>query len=193
MALSKSQRLNLLFEDGELPPVPDQSKPHIADEAFTPKPQPHHDTDNVAKSPSTEENGAETNAAIHSLNASVPVPVSSEDEDDEYISAFVQKMKPVQEITSSKRKNKRKGRNSRILDETMKTGEKHAATSVLSGGDVSKSFHTPSSHHEVSTGQFCPLIAASRYPYKFVHRDSSDRVAKKFFDEGKFWALEWNM
>ncbi|RHZ66857.1 uncharacterized protein CDV56_101898 [Aspergillus thermomutatus] len=42
-------------------------------------------------------------------------------------------------------------------------------------------------------GFFCPLIAMSRYPYKFVPKELSQTVASRFFDGGKFWQRVWDI
>lgn len=43
------------------------------------------------------------------------------------------------------------------------------------------------------SSSFCPLIAVSRFPYRFIHGDPSQLVARAFFDGGKFWERRWNM
>ena len=43
------------------------------------------------------------------------------------------------------------------------------------------------------SGSFCPLIAVSRYPYRFIHGELSQRVSSKFFDQGKFWKRSWDL
>lgn len=40
---------------------------------------------------------------------------------------------------------------------------------------------------------FCPIVAASRYPYKCIRGDLSQSVATQFFDKGKFWTREWDL
>jgi hypothetical protein len=42
-------------------------------------------------------------------------------------------------------------------------------------------------------GFFCPLMAMSRYPYKFVRKELSQTVASRFFDRGKFWQRVWDL
>ncbi|GFF83166.1 uncharacterized nucleolar protein C2C4.08 [Aspergillus udagawae] len=52
------------------------------------------------------------------------------------------------------------------------------------------------SQEEPSTpldGFFCPLMAMSRYPYKFVRKELSQTVASQFFDGGKFWQRVWDL
>lgn len=38
---------------------------------------------------------------------------------------------------------------------------------------------------------FCPIVAFSRFPYKYIHGPDRDVIAKQFFDGGKFWARSW--
>ncbi|KAK2757103.1 hypothetical protein FQN54_005072 [Arachnomyces sp. PD_36] len=40
---------------------------------------------------------------------------------------------------------------------------------------------------------FCPAIPLSRFPYKYVSRELSDSIAKRFFDGGKFWNRSWEL
>ncbi|OJJ51670.1 hypothetical protein ASPZODRAFT_447596 [Penicilliopsis zonata CBS 506.65] len=40
---------------------------------------------------------------------------------------------------------------------------------------------------------FSPLLAVSRFPYKYIRGDLSQAVAKKFFDGGKFWTRGWDL
>jgi hypothetical protein len=42
-------------------------------------------------------------------------------------------------------------------------------------------------------GFFCPLMAMSRYPYRFAPKELSQTVASQFFDGGKFWQRVWDM
>ena len=40
---------------------------------------------------------------------------------------------------------------------------------------------------------FCPVVAVSRYPYKFLNGDLSQKVAAAFFDQKKFWNRPWDL
>lgn len=40
---------------------------------------------------------------------------------------------------------------------------------------------------------FCPIVAISKYPYKFVPYQLSVDIAHGFFDDGKFWYRPWDM
>lgn len=40
---------------------------------------------------------------------------------------------------------------------------------------------------------FCPALAISRFPYKYLRGIVSERVGNAFFDNGKFWARSWKL
>ena len=40
---------------------------------------------------------------------------------------------------------------------------------------------------------FCPVIAVSKYPYKFVSQDISEPIAERFFNDSKFWYRPWDV
>ncbi|KAJ4348695.1 uncharacterized protein N0V89_010073 [Didymosphaeria variabile] len=40
---------------------------------------------------------------------------------------------------------------------------------------------------------FTPIVALSKYPYKFCNKDCMQGIASAFFDQGKFWAREWDL
>ncbi|KAI5308406.1 hypothetical protein KEM55_005805, partial [Ascosphaera atra] len=46
---------------------------------------------------------------------------------------------------------------------------------------------------DTNAAKFCPLIAVSRFPYKYLHGKLSDSVAKGFFDQGKFFRRTWDL
>lgn len=40
---------------------------------------------------------------------------------------------------------------------------------------------------------FTPIVALSKYPYKFCHKDYMQDIASEFFHAGKFWDREWDL
>ncbi|KAL5357673.1 hypothetical protein BJX96DRAFT_182140 [Aspergillus floccosus] len=42
-------------------------------------------------------------------------------------------------------------------------------------------------------GNFCPLMAVSRFPYRHIKGELSQTVARNFFDGGKFWERVWDI
>ncbi|KAA8646301.1 hypothetical protein EYZ11_004422 [Aspergillus tanneri] len=52
---------------------------------------------------------------------------------------------------------------------------------------------TPLDPIAVHDGSFCPVVAVSRFPYKFVKDQLSQTVASQFFDRGQFWSRSWDL
>ena len=44
-----------------------------------------------------------------------------------------------------------------------------------------------------ATKHYCPIVALSKYPYKWCDRTHSQDIATAFFDQGKFWEREWDL
>lgn len=44
-----------------------------------------------------------------------------------------------------------------------------------------------------SHDKFTPIIALSKYPYKYCNKDCMQAIATAFFDQGKFWARDWDL
>lgn len=44
-----------------------------------------------------------------------------------------------------------------------------------------------------SQQSFCPIEAVSKYPYKFVPKHLTEKIAEKFFVDSKFWYREWEV
>ena len=41
--------------------------------------------------------------------------------------------------------------------------------------------------------RFCPILALSKFPYKFVQYADSEAVSGQFFAGGQFWARRWDL
>lgn len=44
-----------------------------------------------------------------------------------------------------------------------------------------------------ATQHYSPIVALSRYPYKWYNKTHSQDIASAFFDLDKFWAREWDL
>ena len=44
-----------------------------------------------------------------------------------------------------------------------------------------------------ATDHYSPVVALSRYPYKWCNKIHSQDIASAFFDQGKFWTREWDL
>ncbi|BCR93597.1 uncharacterized protein AKAW2_10643S [Aspergillus luchuensis] len=52
----------------------------------------------------------------------------------------------------------------------------------------------PADEHEFPTnGQFSPLLAIAKYPYRHLKGSLSQDVSSRFFDAGKFWNRSWDI
>lgn len=40
---------------------------------------------------------------------------------------------------------------------------------------------------------FTPILALAKYPYKYCNKAHSQDIASAFFDQGKFWARDWDL
>lgn len=40
---------------------------------------------------------------------------------------------------------------------------------------------------------FCSILALAKFPYKHVDKQTSESVADRFFNAGKFWTKTWDM
>jgi hypothetical protein len=69
---------------------------------------------------------------------------------------------------------------------TMRTSRPSKASPLpsidLNRGDLAAARH-----------RFTPIQALAKYPYKFCDRAHSQDIASAFFDDGKFWAREWDL
>lgn len=57
----------------------------------------------------------------------------------------------------------------------------------LPSTDLQRGDLTSPRHH------FTPIIALSKYPYRFCDKQHSQDIASAFFDQGKFWLREWDL
>jgi hypothetical protein len=44
-----------------------------------------------------------------------------------------------------------------------------------------------------ATQHYSPIVALSKYPYKWCGKTHTQIIASAFFDQGKFWAREWDL
>ncbi|KKZ65982.1 hypothetical protein EMCG_08276 [[Emmonsia] crescens] len=121
--------------------------------------------------PQTGQASASTKPAVEELS-------SSEDGFDEYLAAFSQASQ------KSKRKKKIHNKNDNICmgstdpDLSILTFSHHTSGAAFCGNGAKS---------------FCPISAVSRFPYKYVRGSDGDRIAQRFFSEGKFWKRSWDI
>lgn len=199
MEPSRVDRLDLLFEGDHRPPLPDPSKPHIAEQ----------DLAASLKSMLIQTQVPTTASCPRDLTRPALLPENNDkndqihsSEEDEYLAHFVEKSKPKlnPKLGQSKSSNQKNAKSSASRKSKFQNCRK-AGLEAYSGNTskhesaYSRSTTTPSTYSEEGflIGSFCPLLAVSRFPYKYIGEDAGDRVAKLFFDQGKFWSRAWQM
>lgn len=178
MSAKTVQRFDKLFANGEKPALPDRSKPHAVDRGFadqdpgalgTPKrvePAPPVNQVSQASQQDKSTVGSLQHGTSHQNSQTVNVD-SSEDSDD-YDSAFNFRPMPKMKSTMGK------------MPEGWRSAINAFPALDQSGNPLA--------------GVYCQVDLAARFPYRYLERDASERVAKHFFNEGKFWEMNtWPM
>ncbi|KKY16848.1 putative qde-2-interacting protein [Phaeomoniella chlamydospora] len=113
--------------------------------------------------------------------------------EDDYIAACAAKVAPKnisKQILFGRRKR------SDSYDKTSSTLAVGKSMLPQSGehADPKSSFATACDDSENTLAtKFCALALIAVFPYKFISKDASDRVAKRFFDQGKIWSYQWEI
>lgn len=124
---------------------------------------------------------------------------SSEIEDD-YIAACAAKLaeatKPDNVLNNGKVGGHRKKQTKKDFHATSQDNDPSA--DALQGTAAKKYKHNPpvpveDRFRNPLVSQFCCFSLILVFPYKFISKKSSERVAKRFFDGGKVWRYGWEM
>jgi hypothetical protein len=60
--------------------------------------------------------------------------------------------------------------------------------------DVGSSSQGPVWPSDVTLAEsYCPVVALSRFPYRYLRGEMSQKVASRFFDANKFWDRHWDL
>ncbi|KAL2359200.1 hypothetical protein RJZ56_007960 [Blastomyces dermatitidis] len=135
---------------------------------------------NTANNPpqTTETSRQQSSQAGSSKKPAVDEPSSSEDGFDEYLATF----------SDATRENKRKKKIWNKNDNHYR-GSTHVGLSISTA-----SYDTLGAAFYSNGGRlFCPISAISRFPYKYVRDSDGERIAQRFFNEGKFWKRPWDI
>lgn len=52
---------------------------------------------------------------------------------------------------------------------------------------------SPGSPGSLLAQSFCPAVAITKLPYKYMRGETARSIAHRFFDQGQFWSREWNL
>ncbi|KAL9624213.1 MAG: hypothetical protein Q9160_001460 [Pyrenula sp. 1 TL-2023] len=174
MSAKTLQRFDKLFTNGEKPSLPDRSKPHAVDQGFADEESHALDISthvepassmNQPSRASQNTNTAKGNSQHDTLpQISQAVYVDSSEESDDYGSAF--NVRPMPKMKSNMGK--------------MPEGWRTALNAFPALNQSGKPL----------VGVYCQVEFVAKFPYKYLERDARDaaeRVAKHFFNAGKFW------
>ena len=153
-----------------------------------PEPEPEREREREPELAQVDEKDEFEKANPYDPNIKVIVDGSETDSDPDTVHRHIPK-------PSSSNKEKKKPRRRQATAST--NGKTNGQQNRLSRIDLDFLLFNP--HHEKlgllapQHQTFCPMTAISKYPYKFAPRDVSEDIAKKFFNEGKFWQRAWEV
>jgi hypothetical protein len=140
---------------------------------------------------------ASSNDPLSWENADVPrsQPSVSGESDNEYTAAFASSMKKIlqnADIDTS---------TAVVIPGVDTPGHKwtHEPPKFLT---TDSRTHNPYLHFELEARHgelaefgawFAPIVAVSKFPYKYVETSAMQSIASAFFDGGKFWMREWDL
>ena len=202
MDTSVQDRFANLFASGSAPASVDHDQPHLFEaEQERMKQQTTWKIPDVAQTPRQIRGPAPRPAGGDDI-------LTSEDEDDDYVSAFVKKPKMA---TPKKTPSKPKARK---LPEPDAFGYPKGAHVEVKGPieyipkgksfnpleemqDEDSEFSSPRKRTSDNfgnplTGRFCQFSLVRKFPYKYMV-DSNDRVSRHFFANNKFFERTWDL
>ena len=77
--------------------------------------------------------------------------------------------------------------NPSAITKTALTASPPKSTAKLPSSKLNRGDLAPATQH------YAPIVALAKYPYKWCDRTHSQDIASAFFDQGKFWAREWDL
>jgi len=203
MPTSAKDRLNRLLQNQAKPPMPDPHQSRFAEkelEAKQRQEQTHWTIPDVAqyprlvkKQPAPPAHGAD--------------PLTSSDEDDDYVSAF--QKKPTMKVQKPRRLFRPKPNATGYPKDAC--AESARPISYIPKGKTSQSAQpneqlddegssevenealpSEDAYGNAATGHFCLFNLLAKFPYKYIE-DANDRVSRHFFAGGKFYERKWSL
>lgn len=178
MSLSRLEKFDKLFANDTKPAIPDRTKPHAVDQGFITNEilisheiESSHHPKMEADPVRAQKQMKSVQVVAKPVEASPPSigdidQITSSEDSDDYVSTFKFRRAPKMRVRSG---------NDRPLTSPQNFPEKDQNGNLLAG-------------------VYCQIEVFSRFPYKCVEQNASERVAKHFFNEGKFWEQNtWTM
>jgi hypothetical protein len=180
---TRAARVQLLFEGHELPQQPTSALQRTIDEEMN---------ELYSWQRQTTTNMTETTS--HQVNREMAKEVvkadvydsleDGSDMEDEFIAACARKeAAKLKEAQSKSKKSKGKNNKNPNPDSRSTSHNMDPRATVWTG---SKPDLRPA-EGATKLGTFCAISSVAKFPYKYIDKEHSERVADRFFNEGKFW------
>jgi hypothetical protein len=188
------ERLRLLFEnddvllttDAQLHKEPEPRPPSLPASKIVPTPVPETALTDPTVTARQEGNSRNDQSNPSETFGPEPPPVvttDSEEESDDYLSACKR---------TAQRKAKEAVHNA-SLEPSKKAGKKSHGRHAHGRASIPTLDITGDLSNVHLSRCFCPIVAVSKLPYKYLRGEASEAIAKQFFTEGKFWTRYWNL
>ena len=202
METTVQDRFANLFATARPPAVPDSSHLHLFEtEQERMQQQTGWKIPEVAQTPRQIRGPAPRPAGADDI-------LTSEDEQDDYVSSFSQKPKMLTFTRKSHQKPKRRQMSEHNADGYPRDAyvEPHGPMQYTQNGNFSVSVDDKGEDSDSTylqlrtsdklgnpvTGHFCQFNLVKKFPYKYMV-DSSNRVSRHFFANNKFFERTWDM
>ena len=189
MALTKEERLNLLY-NGQQRPDPVSVDPYVlglASRPFDPSRLPNF-TEPNKRQPEGADQNLSTTKKTTSTAQQTTYNTDDDNEEDEYILACMASAKSKNAIQAPPPTRSGKKKNTIAGAESSQTQAKGKDKC-----DYSTAIPQNDALGNKIVSQFCSLALVAVYPYKFISKDIADKVAKRYFDQGKIWKQDWEL
>ena len=197
MGLTPQQKLGILYRGQHRPaPIPSEIAEQGIREEIEVTSQASPQQKVVKQELQAQPQSSQTPQPSHQINDGY----DSSEIEDEYIAACAAKLaeatKPGNVLNNGKVGGYKKKQTKKDSHATSQDNDPSADT--LQSTETKKYKHNPPVPLEDRFGnplvsQFCCFSLILVFPYKFISKKSSDRVAKRFFDGGKVWNYDWEM
>ncbi|KAI9703587.1 MAG: hypothetical protein M1836_007357 [Candelina mexicana] len=170
--MSKLEKLKLMIGDEDVMSQTSDVSEHDAERTQEPNPEPDISTLNIFSGPDYRDDNI------------VPISWGSDSDEEASYQPAPLPLPPGTDVASFTTKKT-----------TNAIPEKVFATETKAVRKTTKFVELDSQIGRLSPVSitFCPILAVAKYPYKYVTKETQERVAQAFFAAGKFWERKWDL
>jgi len=127
-------------------------------------------------------------------NPNIDIVLSSSDEEYGHVPMRKSAKAPKMNFSQTRRVPPVLGNDASNAIPPLLRSNSEVADGWVSAGDSTQAFIWEIGSLAPHGQPLSPILAVSKYPYKFVSdKELSERIAQEFFVDGKFWRREWEM